>query len=373
MATTISFYNVSAAGFGAFREDLDGPAWADIPGPAGVPLSACESRVMFKETLSIAVNTVIAATTESNRTTLAQARWERCQNRLSHTVAVDEDDESTERQTMARRVRAALLVGNGTGQNGMPADKQVDHGRMQVCQCRQGTQLHRDLEALNYGHLIEDIRTSTEALAEAVGRNATAKQASARSALIRDALGKAATDFLWVDRGHRPHDGNHVGEDPGARAAREAEGEPADAPGSLLRGGAGGGAKPQGLGGECGNVGEHRFAITQPRRVALCRLTSARAARGPSVPRAFRPTSGGKGESRIQVEHTPLRRAKAHLVPATPHLPLADAGNRVPVFDGRAGMEQAGRRVEQHLCDLPVAQVAEMALHVGQAEGLEAE
>ena len=97
-------------------------------------------------------------------------------------------------------MRATLLLGTGTGQNGMQADKQVDYGRMQVNQCRQGTQLQEDIKALGYEQLIEDIRQSTEALAEAAGRQASAKS-SPKSVLTRQALRKAASEFLWVTKG----------------------------------------------------------------------------------------------------------------------------------------------------------------------------
>jgi hypothetical protein len=180
--------------------NLENAPWTEIPAPdPAKPLSEAPTVVMLKNRLDRAVRGVLAAMGVSNNVLEADKEWDRCQTRLNTRVAFDENDTELERRAAAGRVRATLLTGGGTGQNALALDLEVDFGGAQVNQCKEGTPLYADIQALGYQTLIDDIRASSDALAVAVGREIPGPRPPSRSVQIREAVRSAARAFNAVD------------------------------------------------------------------------------------------------------------------------------------------------------------------------------
>lgn len=200
MPATTSYWNVSDKGYASFLTNLENAPWTEIPAAdPSKPLAEAPTVVALKHRLDRAVHGVLAAMGVSNQVLLADQEWDRCQTRLNARVAFDESDTDPERRGAAGRVRAALLTGAGTAQNALAPDLEVDFGGAQVNQCKAGTPLHADIQALGYQPLIDDIRVATHALALAVGRDMPGPRAPARSIQIREAVRAAAKAFNAVD------------------------------------------------------------------------------------------------------------------------------------------------------------------------------
>ena len=200
MPTSKSYWKVSDKGYASFLTNLENVPWNEIPAPEPAkPLTEAPVLVVLKHRLDNAVHGVLAAMGVSNMVMVADQEWERCQTRLNAKVAFDENDADAERRASAGRVRAALLSGKGTAQNALAPDLEVDFGGAQVNQCKAGTPLFADIQALGYQPLIDDIRVATDALAVAVGRHASGTRAPARSIQIREAVRAAARAFNAVD------------------------------------------------------------------------------------------------------------------------------------------------------------------------------
>lgn len=200
MTVMMSYWNVSDKGYASFLTNLENVPWTEIPAPdPATPLSEVPTVVMLKHRLDRAVHGVLAAMGVSNKVLIADQEWDRCQTRLSARVSFDENDADPNRRLAASRVRAALLTGGGTGQNALAPDLEVDFGGAQVNQCKDGTPLFADIQALGYQPLIHDIRVATDALAVAVGREIPGPRPSSRSVQIREAVRAAARAFNAVD------------------------------------------------------------------------------------------------------------------------------------------------------------------------------
>jgi hypothetical protein len=200
MAATTSYWNVSDKGYASFLTNLANDPWAEIPPPdPATPLSEVPTIVVLKHRLDRGVRGVLTAMGVSNKVMVADQEWDRCQARLGARVSFDENDADPERRAAARRVRAALLSGGGTGQNALAPDLEVDFGGAQVNQCKDGTPLFADIQALGYQPLIHDIRVATDALAVAVGREIPGPRPLSRSIQIREAVRAAARAFNAVD------------------------------------------------------------------------------------------------------------------------------------------------------------------------------
>jgi hypothetical protein len=180
--------------------NLESIPWTEIPAPdPSKPLTEAPTVVVLKHRLDRAVRGVLAAMGVSNQVLLADQEWDRCQTWLNARVSFDENDSNPERRVAAGRVRAALLTGNGTAQNALAPDLEVDYGGAQVNPCKAGTPLLPDIQALGYQPLIDDIRVASNALAVAVGRDMPGPRPPARSVQIREAIRAAARAFHAVD------------------------------------------------------------------------------------------------------------------------------------------------------------------------------
>ena len=200
MPTTTSYWNVSDKGYASFLTNLENAPWTEIPAPdPSKPLTDAPSLVVLKNRLDRAVRGVLVAMGVSNQVLLADQEWDRCQARLNARVAFDENDTNADRRAAACRVRAALLSGAGTAQNALAPDLEVDFGGAQVNQCKQGTPLYADIQALGYQSIIDEIRAASAALAVAVGRDMPGPRAPSRSIQIREAVRTAARSFQAVD------------------------------------------------------------------------------------------------------------------------------------------------------------------------------
>ena len=200
MPVSTSYWNVSDKGYASFLTNLENVPWTEIPAPnPSTPLTEAPALVVLKHRLDRAVRGVLAAMGVSNKVLVADQEWDRCQTRLNARVAFDENDTHPERRAAAGRVRAALLTGSGTAQNALAPDLEVDFGGAQVNQCKQGTPLYADVQALGYQPLIDDIRVASEALAVAVGREIPGPRPPSRSVQIREAVRDAARAFNAVD------------------------------------------------------------------------------------------------------------------------------------------------------------------------------
>ena len=200
MPVSTSYWNVTDKGYASFLTNLENAPWAEIPAPdPSKPLTEAPVLSVLKHRLGRVVLGVLEAMGVSNKVVIADQEWDRCETRLSARVAFDENDTDADRRAAAARVRAALLTGAGTAQNALAPDLEVDFGGAQVNQCKPGTSLHADIEALGYQPLIDDIRVATEALAVAVGREIPGPRPPSRSIQIREAVRAAAKTFNAVD------------------------------------------------------------------------------------------------------------------------------------------------------------------------------
>lgn len=197
---TLTFRNVPDKGFASFGYTLTKGQWALIPTPKpSEVLADCSVLSMLKGRLSMTVAAVLGAMGQSSKVVEADREWDRTQIRLDSQVRLDEHDSSADRRAMARRVRIAMLEGEGTAQINLRAEAALDYGRTQVARCDdQQSPLYADIKALGYRPFVEDIRKANDGLALALGRDTPEARQPAPSVLLREAVGAAATAFHAV-------------------------------------------------------------------------------------------------------------------------------------------------------------------------------
>jgi hypothetical protein len=123
--------------------------------------------------------------------------WDRVERRFHFAVAGAEEHDDPAHREAAGRVRAMMLMGNGTAQTNLGYDEEVDFGRQQVLLASKAP-LSDDIKRLGLGGHVADIDNATEALAAGLGRAPGQKRATARSVRIREALVACSSAFNTV-------------------------------------------------------------------------------------------------------------------------------------------------------------------------------
>lgn len=197
---------VSEKGYMAFTHDLGEGAWASISItahdnpermlPADPFLVPRDIAWKLRASWAIAVlRDALGASPE----VLAglDARWDASQRKLFHVLGAAESDHSKAIQDAAKRLKGALLSGNGTEQTTLSYDEEVDYGRNQIALMSSGP-LVADVTLLNLAGMRDQINQDTEALAQGIGRGPGEKRAPSRSKRIRAAVGSCAAAFNGI-------------------------------------------------------------------------------------------------------------------------------------------------------------------------------
>lgn len=197
---------VSEKGYMAFTHDLGEGAWASISilthdnpehrlpaDPLSVPPDIAWK---LRATWAIAVlRDALGASPE----VLAgfDARWDASQRKLFHILGAAASDHDKAIQDAAKRLKGALLSGNGTEQTTLSYDEEVDYGRNQVALMSSGP-LVADVTLLGLAGMRDQISQVTEVLAQGIGRGPGEKRAPSRSRRIRAAVAGCATAFNGI-------------------------------------------------------------------------------------------------------------------------------------------------------------------------------
>jgi hypothetical protein len=229
MSTHYGFSSVPDRAYVALLDDLSEGAWAkvgvgrgrDAPGILQAPLT-----VYWKRRLHSAIQELVEALgapgPEASRA--VDRAWDAAQKRLHfRTLELCASDDETTART-ARRVRDALLEGDGLEQTTWDLHAELDFGRSQLRKAASG-ELPTDLTALRLGSYLEDIRVATDALRDLLGLGAPGERSGPRWEQTKDALegcAAACTHILEaVDWLHE-----HTGTSDSDRATLEALGAP---------------------------------------------------------------------------------------------------------------------------------------------------
>jgi hypothetical protein len=212
--------NVTDRGFVAFGEELEQGAWGEVAigklldkarGNAAALLDAPQP-VVWKVRLRIAIDGVVAALGAASLVDLDGA-WDACQRRLFHRIGAGVDDKDKAIRAASDRLRAGLLLGNGTGQTQLDYDQEVDFGLQQLALTKAGGPLAADAKKLGIGDVLGDIDAATAALAKGIGRSGGAKR-KAPSRALREAMTACVAAFngvhdalVWLVEGTAPGEG----------------------------------------------------------------------------------------------------------------------------------------------------------------------
>ena len=204
--TRFGYGNVTDKGFIAFTHDLSEGAWAPVDigafdnpermlpaDPLQVPR---EVGWKLRATWTIAtLRDAIGASSE----VLAglDVRWDSTQRKLYHVLGSASEDQNPAVREAALRCRGALLEGNGVAQTKRSYDGEVDYGRNQVVLMTDGP-LAADVSLLGLAPLRDEIRQTTEALAQGIGRAPGEQRTVARSERIRAGRAACAAAFNGI-------------------------------------------------------------------------------------------------------------------------------------------------------------------------------
>lgn len=202
--TRYGFGHIPEKGYISFQHELEQGAWKDIA-IASLPARAqlMSGTLLFEtsrpQVWKLRAYWTIEALKEalgisSNALDPLDADWDRHQRRLNFTLGAAAEDPDPAKSAAAERLRAALLLGNGTAQTNLGYDGEVDFGRQQFALTTQGP-LASDSQLLGIGGLIQQISQATEALANGLGRSAGDKRSAGRATRIREALSACTGAF----------------------------------------------------------------------------------------------------------------------------------------------------------------------------------
>jgi hypothetical protein len=134
---------------------------------------------------------VAAVGTASNALTLLDVRWDSAQRKLKRAIEGGEEDADANIKAAAGRLRAVMLLGQGSGQTQLSFREEVTFGERQVALARAPKApgattptISEDLTLLGVLALIDDIELRTRELAEELKR-VPEEQATSRHARIR--------------------------------------------------------------------------------------------------------------------------------------------------------------------------------------------
>jgi hypothetical protein len=206
MANGYGFGSLSQHVIAGLRESLDQGAWAaiktarfdrDDEAPPG--LLDAPRPVAWKLQLQWPLGRLITALAPGASTDAQDQSWDRVQRRFAAKVNAAENEDDPSLVAAAKRVRGAMLLGDGTGQTQLPQDGEVSFGRMQLRLAKEDA-LAQDLATLGLDGVIGDVRKSTEALAKALGMTDGERRASSPSDRIRVAMSECVQALNDVTR-----------------------------------------------------------------------------------------------------------------------------------------------------------------------------
>jgi hypothetical protein len=201
---TFGYGNVPDRAFVAFNRELDEGAWNDIvtkkyDDPAkesAAALLTAPPPIVWKLRLRFGIAAVIAALGAPSLAALDDA-WDAAQRRLFHRIAAGVDDENRDVRDVADRLRLQLLAGTGTAQTQLDYDAEVDFGRQQIALTQENGPLAADAKKLKLADALADVKKTTEALAQGLGRSSGEKRRPP-SKQLRDAVAECAAAFNGV-------------------------------------------------------------------------------------------------------------------------------------------------------------------------------
>jgi hypothetical protein len=214
---TYGFSYVSETGYVSFVAELSQGSWAQVQG-AGPPVIRRRKKgkiqltaeassplrlareVAWKLRLSGGLHELVAAlgTASADRLVQLSHEWDAVQRQLYHHIAGALDASDPHLKAAAARLEDHLLEGAGTAQIRLSYDDKVDTGRQQLLLTSAGTELHADVVAVGVGRLLEQVSTTTEALARGLGRGPGHATALPRNVRIRQAVARCVVDFNAV-------------------------------------------------------------------------------------------------------------------------------------------------------------------------------
>jgi hypothetical protein len=198
MSTPYAFSKVSDKGFISLEVDLTEGEWAKLPGPSAnsEPPSLLEMNPprAWKHLLVISIATLVDALGLGPDRLAADQAFDTSQRQLHHKTALDADDPDPEIRAAAQRVRAALLLGQGTAQTNLSFQEEVDFGLKQLALASRPP-LKDDCDRLQLAPLLARIEAATFTLARAIGRplGQPPQPDAPRSVRIRSALSTCAS------------------------------------------------------------------------------------------------------------------------------------------------------------------------------------
>jgi hypothetical protein len=199
--------NVTDSGFVGFDKDLDEGAWGKIvtkkweaeATESAASLLDAPLQVAYKLQLRGSIGRLLAALGTPSLTALDGA-WDSAQRRLFHRIGGARDDEDRSVREAGDRLAAGLLAGTGTQQTQYDLDTEVDFGRKQVALTEGNGPLAADAKKAKLESALADVKKTTEALAEGLGRR-TGDKRKPRSMQVRQALASCVAAFNAVHGG----------------------------------------------------------------------------------------------------------------------------------------------------------------------------
>lgn len=204
MASLLGYSAVPNTGFVGFNRALDEGAWGLISTKGwdgkkkdgdGSLLDVAHG-VALKLELRGAIGALIEALGAGNLGELDED-WDSTQRRLSFRVAEGRNAKDRSVRAAADRLAGCLLVNGGTLQTNLDFDAEVDFGWTQVDLVKNDPRVAADVKKVKLQDVMDDVQSSTNALAEALGRFKGKKRKS-RSAKLKEAAQGCVTAFNSV-------------------------------------------------------------------------------------------------------------------------------------------------------------------------------
>lgn len=214
MANGYGFSGLSQHVIAGLRESLDQGPWAALKtarferdDEAPPNLLDAPRAVAWKLQLMWPLDRLLKAMAPGAATDTLDQSWDRVQRRLAAMVTAAENDEDPAVVAAARRVRASMLMGDGTGQTQIAQPEEVSFGRTQL-RLAKDERLSKDLALLKLGALVDDVKKTTDALAKALGMSDGEKRPLSPSDRVRVAMSECVQALNDVTRSmdwHRDH------------------------------------------------------------------------------------------------------------------------------------------------------------------------
>jgi hypothetical protein len=152
--------------------------WGAIPLPVPPATPATSSRLLelsgpqlWKWTLLSGIHSLLVAFGFGPDRAVADAAWDNAQRKLHLTTALALLSNDADLRAAAERVRAHFLLGDGLAQTNLAYQAEVDFGFKQIALGR-GKVFQDDLKRLDAAPIIDEVESTTLALARAIGHTA---------------------------------------------------------------------------------------------------------------------------------------------------------------------------------------------------------